>query len=56
MPDMTKVAVVPVSSHAALVVEGRYTVANASVGGDFKAHGDLDLSGTQYMVGLAARF
>ncbi len=47
---------VPVSSRTALVAEARYTQASARVGGDFKAHGDLDLSGTQYTLGLATRF
>jgi len=47
---------VPVSSHAALVLEGRYTVAHANLGGDFAANSHLDLSGEQYLAGMAARF
>ena len=47
---------VPVSSHAALVVEGRYTVAHANLGGDFTDNKHLDLSGEQYTVGMAAHF
>ena len=47
---------VPVSSHSALLVEGRYTVARANLGGDFEDHTHLDLSGAQYTVGMAVRF
>jgi opacity protein-like surface antigen len=47
---------VPVSSHLALFAEGRYTVAHANLGGDFKDNSHLDLSGQQVAGGLAIRF
>ncbi|HEX4962828.1 MAG TPA: hypothetical protein VF173_18475 [Thermoanaerobaculia bacterium] len=47
---------VPVSSHFALLVDGRYTVAHANLGGDFEDHGRLDLSGRQVTAGVAIRF
>lgn len=47
---------VPVTSHAALLVEGRYTVAQAHLGGDFADHRSLDLSGGQYAAGVAIHF
>lgn len=47
---------VPVASGVSLMVEGRYTVADADLGGAFKAHGGLDLSGMQYMAGVAVHF
>lgn|GEM_PF-1226186 len=47
---------VPVSSHMAFLVEGRYTEAHANLGGDFKDNRHLDLSGEQYIAGLAVRF
>lgn len=47
---------VPVSPHVALEVEGRYTVANASLGSDFKDNSHLDLSGRQLIAGVAIHF
>jgi opacity protein-like surface antigen len=47
---------VPVTAHSALLVEGRYTVAHANLGGDFESNSHLDLSGGQYTAGLAIRF
>ena len=47
---------VPVSSHAALLVDGRYTVAQARLGGDFADNRNLDLSGGQYTAGVAIHF
>ncbi|MFY9824349.1 MAG: hypothetical protein WAM82_23435 [Thermoanaerobaculia bacterium] len=47
---------VPVTSGVSLMAEGRYTVANADLGGAFKAHGGLDLSGAQFLAGVAVRF
>src|ERR1700681_1399811 len=47
---------VPVSPHFALMVEGRYTEAQANLGGDFKDNSHLDLSGRQVIAGLAIRF
>jgi opacity protein-like surface antigen len=47
---------VPVSPHVALFAEGRYTVAHANLGGDFKDNSHLDLSGQQVTGGLAIRF
>jgi hypothetical protein len=46
----------PVSSHAALLVDGRYTVAHAQLGGDFADNRSLDLSGGQYVAGVAFHF
>ncbi|MFL6259697.1 MAG: outer membrane protein [Thermoanaerobaculia bacterium] len=47
---------VPVTSHTALLVEGRYTVAHAHLGGDFADNRSLDLSGGQYTAGVAIHF
>jgi len=47
---------VPVSPHFALLVDGRYTVAHANLGGDFEGPSHLDLSGRQYSAGLAIHF
>ncbi len=47
---------VPVSAHAALLVDGRYTVAHAHLSGDFAGHRDLDLSGAQVTAGVAVHF
>lgn len=47
---------VPVGPRGSFLVEGRYTQANADLGGAFKAHGGLDLSGMQFIVGAAVRF
>jgi opacity protein-like surface antigen len=47
---------VPVSSHLALLVDGRYTVAQAHLGGDFADNRNLDLSGGQYTAGVAVHF
>ncbi len=47
---------VPVSPHMALLVDGRYTVAHANLGGDFEGNSHLDLSGGQVTGGLAIRF
>jgi opacity protein-like surface antigen len=47
---------VPVSPNMALLAEGRYIEAQANLGGIFKDHGHLDLSGGQYTVGVAVRF
>jgi hypothetical protein len=47
---------IPVSPHAALLLDGRYTVAHAHLGGDFADNRDLDLSGGQYTVGMAVHF
>lgn len=47
---------VPVSSHAALLLDGRYTVAHAHLGGDFRDNRNLDLSGGQYVAGVAIHF
>ncbi len=47
---------VPVSSHAALLVDGRYTVAQAHLGSDFGDNRNLDLSGGQYTAGVAIHF
>jgi hypothetical protein len=47
---------IPVSSHDALVADARYTVAHAQLGGYFKNHGDLDLSGAQFSAGMAIHF
>jgi opacity protein-like surface antigen len=44
---------VPVSRHVALLVDGRYTVAHANLGGDFDGLGRLDLSGGQIVGGVA---
>ncbi|HSS78583.1 MAG TPA: hypothetical protein VLV54_17790 [Thermoanaerobaculia bacterium] len=41
---------VPVSSHFALLVDGRYTVAHANLGGDFEDHGRLDLSAGKRLI------
>ncbi|PYQ63082.1 MAG: hypothetical protein DMF53_11310 [Acidobacteria bacterium] len=46
----------PVSSHAALLVDGRYTVAHAHLGSDFGDSRNLDLSGGQYVAGVAIHF
>jgi opacity protein-like surface antigen len=47
---------VPVSSHMALLVDGRYTVAHAHLGSDFRDNRSLDLSGGQYVAGVAIHF
>jgi hypothetical protein len=47
---------VPVSPHTALLMDVRYTVAHAQLGGDFTGNRDLDLSGGQYTVGMAMHF
>ena len=47
---------VPVGKHGAFMAEVRYTEANADLGGAFKTHGGLDLSGAQIMAGAAVRF
>ncbi len=47
---------VPVSQHFALLVDGRYTVAQARLGGAFADNRDLDLSGGQYVAGVAIHF
>jgi opacity protein-like surface antigen len=47
---------VPVSSHAALLLEGRYTEAQAHLEGNFYDNRNLDLSGGQYTVGVAIHF
>ncbi len=47
---------VPVSPRFAFLVDGRYTVARANLGGDFEGNRHLDLSGGQYTAGLAIRF
>ncbi len=44
---------VPVSRHVALLVDGRYTVAHANLGGDFSGFGRLDLGGGQVAGGVA---
>jgi hypothetical protein len=46
----------PVTPHTALLLEGRYTVAHAHLGGDFADNRDLDLSGGQYTAGVAVHF
>src|SRR3954469_142121 len=47
---------VPVSSHAAILLDGRYTVAHANLGSDFVDNRNLDLSGGQYAMGVAIHF
>ena len=47
---------VPVSPRFAVLVEGRYTVAHAQLGGDFVDNRSLDLSGGQYAAGVAIHF
>jgi len=47
---------VPVATGISLMAEGRYTVVNADLGGAFKAYGGLDLSGPQFLAGVAVRF
>jgi opacity protein-like surface antigen len=47
---------VPVGSHAALLVDGRYTVAHANLGSNFGDNRNLDLSGGQYVAGVAFHF
>lgn len=47
---------VPVATGVSLMAEGRYTVVNADLGGAFKAHGGLDLSGPQFLAGVAVTF
>ncbi len=44
---------VPVTRHLAILVDGRYTVAHANLGGDFNGFGRLDLSGGQVAGGVA---
>lgn len=46
----------PVSPHTALLLDGRYTVAHAHLGSDFRDNRDLDLSGGQYVAGVAIHF
>jgi opacity protein-like surface antigen len=47
---------VPVSPHIALLLDGRYTLAHAHLGSDFADNQDLDLSGGQYVAGVAIHF
>lgn len=47
---------IPVSSHVAITLDGRYTVAQAHLDGDFADNNRLDLSGGQYAAGVAIRF
>jgi opacity protein-like surface antigen len=44
---------IPVTRHVALLVDGRYTVAHANLGGDFNGFGRLDLTGGQVTGGIA---
>jgi hypothetical protein len=46
----------PVSPHAAILLDGRYTVAHAHIGSDFADNRNLDLSGGQYAAGVAIHF
>jgi opacity protein-like surface antigen len=47
---------VQVTPNVTLLVDGRYTEAQANLGGDFKDHSHLDLSGEQITAGVAIRF
>lgn len=47
---------VPVTPTMALLLDGRYTVAHAHLGGDFADNNHLDLSGLQVTAGVALRF
>jgi hypothetical protein len=44
---------VPVTRHVAFLVDGRYTMAHANLGGEFAGFGRLDLSGAQVVGGVA---
>jgi opacity protein-like surface antigen len=47
---------VPVTPGMALLLDGRYTVAHAHLGGNFADNNHLDLSGLQLTAGVALRF
>lgn len=47
---------VPVSPRVAILLDGRYTVAHANLGSDFRDNRSLDLSGGQYVAGVAIHF
>jgi opacity protein-like surface antigen len=47
---------IPVSPHVAITLDGRYTVAQAHLDGNFADNNRLDLSGRQYAAGVAIRF
>jgi len=47
---------VAMTKHSALLLDGRYTVANVDLGSDFKPDSQLDLSGAQVAAGVSFRF
>ncbi|HEX4496472.1 MAG TPA: hypothetical protein VIE43_12445 [Thermoanaerobaculia bacterium] len=47
---------IPVTSHVAITLDGRYTVAQAHLDSGFADNNLLDLSGGQYAAGVAIRF
>jgi opacity protein-like surface antigen len=46
----------PVSSHVGLTLDGRYTVAQGHLDGNFADNNRFDLSGGQYAAGVAIHF
>ena len=46
----------PVNDRFTFLLEGRYSWANASLGGDFSGFGDLDLGGFAAYFGMGYRF
>ena len=47
---------IPLGPRIAILLDGRYTVAEAHLGGDFVDNNRLDLSGRQYAAGVAIHF